>query len=78
MREPIAAVLPPGHRLAAAESLTLADLAQEPWVLTARSTWPPWHEKYDRDFAAAGFARTSSSGAPVRRTCSRWSRPGSG
>jgi len=24
-------------------------------VLTARSTWPPWHHKYDRDFAAAGF-----------------------
>jgi DNA-binding transcriptional LysR family regulator len=55
MREPIAAVLPPGHPLADAESLTLADLAREPWVLTARSLWPPWHEKYDRDFAAAGF-----------------------
>jgi DNA-binding transcriptional LysR family regulator len=55
MREPVAAVLPGGHRLAGAESLTLADLAGESWVLTARSTWPPWHDKYDRDFAAAGF-----------------------
>ena len=55
MREPVAAALPSGHRLAGAESLALADLAAEPWVLTARSTWPPWHRKYDRDFAAAGF-----------------------
>ena len=55
MREPVAAVLPTGHRLASAESLTLADLADEPWVLTGRSTWPPWHRKYDRDFAAAGY-----------------------
>lgn len=55
MREPIAAVLPLGHRLAGATTLTLADLADEPWVLTDRSTWPPWHRKYDRDFEAAGF-----------------------
>jgi DNA-binding transcriptional LysR family regulator len=55
MREPVAAVLPTGHRLAGAEALTLADLADESWVLTARSTWPPWHRKYDRDFAAAGY-----------------------
>jgi DNA-binding transcriptional LysR family regulator len=55
MREPIAAVLPAGHRLAGADSLTLADLADEDWVLTARSTWEPWHRKYDRDFAAAGY-----------------------
>jgi DNA-binding transcriptional LysR family regulator len=55
MREPVAAVLPTGHRLATAESLTLSDLSDESWVLTARSTWPPWHRKYDRDFAAAGY-----------------------
>ena len=35
MREPVAAVLPTGHRLAGAEALTLADLADESWVLTA-------------------------------------------
>jgi DNA-binding transcriptional LysR family regulator len=53
--EPVAAVLPAGHRLAAAESLELADLADEPWVLTPRTSGEPWHQKYDRDFAAAGF-----------------------
>lgn len=55
MREPVAAVLPTGHRLATAATLALADLADEPWVLTDRSSWPPWHDKYDRDFAAAGY-----------------------
>jgi DNA-binding transcriptional LysR family regulator len=55
MREPVAAVLPTGHRLATAATLTLADLAGEPWVLTGRATWPPWHRKYDSDFAAAGY-----------------------
>ena len=55
MREPVAAVLPTGHPLAGAESLTLSDLAGESWVLTDRSTWPPWHAKYDHDFADAGF-----------------------
>jgi DNA-binding transcriptional LysR family regulator len=55
MREPVAAVLPTGHRLATAATLSLADLADEPWVLTGRDTWPPWHRKYDHDFAAAGY-----------------------
>jgi DNA-binding transcriptional LysR family regulator len=55
LSEPVAAVLPAGHPLADAESLDLADLANEPWVLTPRSSWEPWHRKYDRDFAAAGF-----------------------
>jgi DNA-binding transcriptional LysR family regulator len=55
LSEPVAAVLPAGHRLAAAESLELADLADEPWVLTPRASWEPWHQKYDRDFATAGF-----------------------
>jgi DNA-binding transcriptional LysR family regulator len=55
LSEPVAAVLPAGHRLAGAESLELADLADESWVLTPRSSWEPWHQKYDRDFAAAGF-----------------------
>ncbi len=55
LSEPVAAVLPTGHRLAHAESLQLADLATESWVLTPRSSWEPWHQKYDEDFAAAGF-----------------------
>jgi DNA-binding transcriptional LysR family regulator len=55
LQEPVGVVLPVGHRLAQATQLELADLAHEPWVLTARSSWEPWHHKYDRDFAAAGF-----------------------
>lgn len=53
--EPVCAVLPVGHPLATRAELHLADLADEDWVLTPRESWPPWHEKYDRDFAAAGF-----------------------
>ena len=53
--EAVGAVLPTGHPLAGREELTLADLAGEPWVLTPRSSWPPWHRKYDADFAAAGY-----------------------
>jgi DNA-binding transcriptional LysR family regulator len=55
LREPVAAVLPEGHRLAGRAELTLADLADEPWVLTPRSSWPPWHRLFDEDFARAGF-----------------------
>jgi DNA-binding transcriptional LysR family regulator len=55
LREPVAAVLPEGHRLAGRTELTLADLADEPWVLTPRSSWPPWHRSYDQDFARAGY-----------------------
>jgi DNA-binding transcriptional LysR family regulator len=56
--EPVCAVLPVGHPLATRTRLHLADLANEDWVLTPRESWPPWHEKYDRDFAAAGFVPT--------------------
>lgn len=53
--ERVCAVLPTGHPLAGRDELTLADLADEPWVLTERSSWPPWHRKYDNDFREAGF-----------------------
>jgi DNA-binding transcriptional LysR family regulator len=53
--EPVCVVLPPGHRLATRAHLRLAELADEDWVLTPRDSWPPWHDRYDRDFAAAGF-----------------------
>ena len=53
--EPVVVALPLGHRLADATSLRLADLADETWVMTPRSSWPPWHRKYDEDFAAAGY-----------------------
>jgi DNA-binding transcriptional LysR family regulator len=55
LSEPVAAVLPEGHRLAQRERLDLADLADEPWVLTTRESWPPWHRKYDEDYAQAGY-----------------------
>jgi DNA-binding transcriptional LysR family regulator len=54
-REPVAAVLPEGHPLATRAQLTLEELAGEPWVLTPRASWPPWHAKYDADFAQAGY-----------------------
>jgi DNA-binding transcriptional LysR family regulator len=53
--EPVCAVLPVGHPLVTRDELHLSDLANENWVLTPRESWPPWHAKYDRDFAAAGF-----------------------
>jgi DNA-binding transcriptional LysR family regulator len=53
--EPVAAVLPEDHPLAAREQLELADLAGEPWVLTERESWPPWHRKYDEEYAQAGY-----------------------
>ncbi|MEU8638586.1 LysR family transcriptional regulator [Amycolatopsis sp. NPDC048633] len=55
LTEEVCAVLPADHPLAARASLTLADLAGEPWVLTPRGSWEPWHRSYDADFAAAGF-----------------------
>jgi DNA-binding transcriptional LysR family regulator len=55
LTEPVAAVLPEGHPLARRDSIALAELADEPWVLTPRASWPPWHAKYDDDFARAGF-----------------------
>jgi DNA-binding transcriptional LysR family regulator len=53
--ERVCAVLPEGHPLATREELRLGELAGERWVLTPRSSWPPWHSKYDRDFHEAGF-----------------------
>jgi DNA-binding transcriptional LysR family regulator len=53
--EPVCAVLPANHRLAGRASITLDSLADDSWVLTPRDSWPPWHTKYDADFAAAGF-----------------------
>jgi molybdate transport repressor ModE-like protein len=53
--EPVVIALPPGHRLEGATGVRLADLSGEAWVMTPRSSWPPWHRSYDEDFAAAGF-----------------------
>jgi DNA-binding transcriptional LysR family regulator len=56
LTEPVAAVLPSGHPLAARAEIQLAELAAEPWVLTPRNSWPPWHRHFDELFARAGFA----------------------
>jgi DNA-binding transcriptional LysR family regulator len=48
-------VLPQGHPLAGRDELRLSELADERWVLTPRSSWPPWHAKYDEDYRQAGF-----------------------
>ena len=53
--EPVCIAVAEEHPLAGHASVRLAELADESWVLTPRDSWPPWHEKYDRDFAAAGF-----------------------
>ena len=67
LTEEVCAVLPADHPLAGRASLKLADLAAEPWVLTPRSSWEPWHRRYDDDFAAAGFTpRVVQRGATVQ------------
>lgn len=53
--EAVVVALPEGHPLARRRQLRLADLADERWVMTPRTSWPPWHRQYDRDFAAAGY-----------------------
>jgi DNA-binding transcriptional LysR family regulator len=53
--EGVVIALPEGHRLARKRRLRLGDLADERWVMTPRTAWPPWHRQYDADFAAAGF-----------------------
>ncbi len=53
--EPVCAVLRAVHPYAGRAELALSDLADELWVLTPRSSWTPWHRKYDHDFGDAGF-----------------------
>jgi DNA-binding transcriptional LysR family regulator len=55
LREPVAAVVPEDHPLAGRRQVALAELADDPWVLTPRASWPAWHRMYDEDFARAGF-----------------------
>lgn len=53
--EGVVIALPDGHRLARKRRLRLTDLADEQWVMTPRTSWPPWHRQYDADFAAGGY-----------------------
>jgi len=62
--ERVCAVLPVEHPLAGRAELRLAELAGEPWVLTPRASWPPWHASYDEDYRAAGFVPDVVARAP--------------
>ncbi len=53
--EGVVIALPTGHHLARKRRLRLSELADEKWAMTPRTSWPPWHRKYDDDFAAAGY-----------------------
>ncbi len=53
--ESVVIAVPDGHPLARRRRLRLAELADERWVMTPRTSWPPWHRQYDADFAAAGY-----------------------
>ncbi|TCC61831.1 LysR family transcriptional regulator [Kribbella pittospori] len=53
--EEVCAVLPAGHALAGRSELKLTELAGDPWLLTPRSSWGPWHDFFDEEFRVAGF-----------------------
>ncbi len=55
LQDPLRAVLPRGHRLAAKRVLDLADLAEEPWI-SAEGQAGPCYEIIADACAAAGFA----------------------
>jgi DNA-binding transcriptional LysR family regulator len=51
----VCAVLPEGHPLAEHTELPLSALADEQWILSPCSSWPPWRREHERVFHAAGF-----------------------
>lgn len=55
-RGTLAAALPDGHSLAEAPALSLADLADEPWILFPGRYGPGLHGRIMTACAAAGFA----------------------
>ena len=56
LREPLVAVLPPGHPLAARRRLPLSALAEEPFVHFPREVAPTLHDQLMALCRAAGFA----------------------
>ncbi|SEK53606.1 LysR family transcriptional regulator [Streptacidiphilus jiangxiensis] len=56
LREPFVAVLPTGHALAAARTVPLGALADEPFVLLPRAVGPQLHDRIVGLCADAGFA----------------------
>ncbi|GAB4179130.1 MAG: LysR substrate-binding domain-containing protein [Thalassobaculales bacterium] len=55
-REPLVAVLPHGHRLADRPRLSIADLADEPFIVGERSTWQIFLPEIESFCARAGYA----------------------
>lgn len=53
-RYPVCVALAPGHRLARAKRVTLADLAGEPLLAYARRDYPEYHDWLDALFAPTG------------------------
>jgi DNA-binding transcriptional LysR family regulator len=55
-REPLAAVLPAGHRLAGRERVSVADFADEPFIMGQRSSWQIFLPVVEAFCGGAGFA----------------------
>jgi DNA-binding transcriptional LysR family regulator len=55
-REQFVAVLPETHPLAARETIDLAELAGERFVLMSRTAYPEAHERFEQACLAAGFS----------------------
>jgi DNA-binding transcriptional LysR family regulator len=54
--EPLLAALPAGHRLCARRQVSIADLADEPWVLFPRNEGPVFFDRIAALCGRAGFA----------------------
>lgn len=65
-RERLVAVLPAMHRLAHRKKLSLAELANEPWVMFPRNDGPPIYDRIIATCQKAGFSpRIVQEGGPV-------------
>lgn len=54
-RYPMRVAVAPGHPLARAKSITLAQVAREPLIAYARGDYPEYHESLEKMFASAGL-----------------------
>jgi DNA-binding transcriptional LysR family regulator len=54
LKEPLVAVLPADHRLAAVESVRIEDLSDEPMILPARALHPDTYRQIEQTFAQVG------------------------
>lgn len=54
-REPLAIALPKGHRMLGQQAVSLADLAQEPFILSPQRVYPSYYDQILRLCLEAGF-----------------------